>query len=107
MSRNPKKSKFGKVRRFSYMYDSPRSTSSIVLRTLLSITMVFVLAFIGWNAYGPIRDYFSGALAAVSHLKEINPASSSVSASASSPSNAEETPASSGSLYPYSSFIEF
>ena len=95
MSRNPKKSKFGKVRRFSYMYDSPRSTSSIVLRTLLSITMVFVLAFIGWNAYGPIRDYFSGALAAVSHLKEINPASSSVSASASSPSNAEETPASS------------
>ncbi len=58
MSRNPKKSKFGKVRRFSYMYDSPRSTSSIVLRTLLSITMVFVLAFIGWNAYVPYGIIF-------------------------------------------------
>ena len=81
MSRNPKKYKIRKVRRFSYMYDSPRSTSSIVLRTLLSIAMVFVLAFVGWNAYGPIRDYFSGALAAVSHFKEENPVHSSVSSS--------------------------
>lgn len=95
MYRNQKKSKLGKVRRFSYMYDSPRSTSSIVLRTLLSIAMVFALAFVGWNAYGPIRDYFSGALAAVSHFKEENPAHSSVVSSI--PEDAagmEENPAS-------------
>lgn len=53
-----------KVRRFGQIYPSRRSTPAIVLRTVLSITVMCVLGFVGWNAYGPIRDYFSGALAA-------------------------------------------
>lgn len=73
MSRSHKRYK---VRRFGQLYSPRRSTHSIVLRTALTITVVFVLAFVGWNAYGPIQDYFSGALAAASHRQEASEPSS-------------------------------
>lgn len=67
MSRMHKKYK---IRRYGQLYPSRRSTSSVVLHTVLTVTIVFVLGFVGWNAYGPVRDYFSGALAASAHRQE-------------------------------------
>lgn len=64
-----------KVRRFGQIYPSHRSTPSIVLRTVLTVTIVCALGFVGWNAYGPVRDYFTGALAAAVHRQEAPPVS--------------------------------
>lgn len=66
-----------KVRRFGQIYPSHRSTPSIVLRTVLTVTIVCALGFVGWNAYGPVRDYFTGALAAAAHKQEPAPAPAS------------------------------
>lgn len=55
-----------KVRRFGQIYPSRRSTAAIVLRTTLTITLLLLFGFVGWNAYGPVSDYFSGKLAAMS-----------------------------------------
>lgn len=88
MSRSHKKYK---VRRFGQIYSPRRSTPSIVLRTVLTLVLVFVLAFVGWNAYGPIRDYFSGALAAASHRQEA-PAPSSTPEPEEPPPEEAKTP---------------
>lgn len=54
-----------KIKRYNRIYRSKRSTGSLVLRGAM-IAAVFVVVFVGYNAYGPVRDYFSGALAAAS-----------------------------------------
>ena len=56
-----------KIKRYNRIYRGKRSTGSLVLRGALVAAAVFIVAFVGYNAYGPIRDYFSGALAAASH----------------------------------------
>lgn len=55
-----------KIKRYKRIYRGKRSAGSLILRGALAAA-VFIVAFVGYNAYGPIRDYFSGALAAASH----------------------------------------
>lgn len=59
-----------KIKRYNRIYRGKRSTGSLVLRGALVAAAVFIVAFVGYNAYGPIRDYFSGALAAASHTAQ-------------------------------------
>ncbi|MEM1485406.1 putative glycoside hydrolase [Oscillospiraceae bacterium PP1C4] len=49
-----------KVKRYNRIYRSRRSPSSLLLRGLGTLVAVCVLGFIGWSAYGPVMDYFSG-----------------------------------------------
>ena len=56
-----------KIKRYKRIYRGKRSAGSLILRGALAAAAVFIVAFVGYNAYGPIRDYFSGALAAASH----------------------------------------
>lgn len=48
-----------KIKRYNRIYRGKRSTGSLVLRGALVAAAVFIVAFVGYNAYGPIRDYFS------------------------------------------------
>lgn len=87
-----------KVRRFGQIYPARHSTPSIVLRTVLTVTIVCALGFVGWNAYGPVRDYFTGALAAAAHKQE-TPAPSAPAPEQTVPPPEPEPPAQPRAVY--------
>lgn len=53
-----------KIKRYNHIYRGKRPLRARLLRWAATIAVVAAFAFIGWNAYGPIRDYFAGTLLA-------------------------------------------
>ena len=90
-----------KIKRYNRIYRGKRPTGSLVLRGALVAAAVFIVAFVGYNAYGPIRDYFSGALAAASHnaQSEAEPAPPPAEASEPEPEPEPPVPADVRALY--------
>lgn len=84
----PKGNNSYKIKRYSSLYPKRRSPAAVVLRTVVTVAVVCALGFIGWNAYGPVMDYFSGALAASARLRQ--EAESSSSSQAPEPASSEE-----------------
>ena len=51
-----------KIKRYNHIYRGKQPLRARLLRWTATIAVAAVFAFIGWNAYGPIRDYFAGTL---------------------------------------------
>ena len=88
-----------KIKRYKRIYRGPgskRPLSSSVLRWGIAAAAVLVLAFVGWNAYGPLMDYLSGALAASNRAESSSAAgpsgASSLPGAASAPAEPEPEP---------------
>lgn len=78
-----------KIKRYNHIYRGKKPLRTRLLHAAATVVVVAVFAFIGWNAYGPIRDYFAGTLLST---PAVDQASSSAPENAASSSQAAEEP---------------